>query len=78
MIRNIVWREGLFIKPQHFQQNSFYMMSELMQRTRSSAANMWGLFELEIDKSNLSLGKVLIRHVSGLMPEGTLLDINGQ
>lgn len=75
MIRNIVWREGLFMKPQHFQQNSFYMMAELMQRTRSSAANMWGIFDLEIDKGSLSLGKVLIRHISGLMPDGTLFDI---
>jgi len=76
MIRDIVWREGLFIRPQHFQQNSFYMMSELMQRTRNLGANMWGIFDMEIDKSNLSLGKILIRHISGLMPDGTLFDIS--
>jgi len=75
MIRNIIWKEGLFIRPQHFQQNNFYMLSELMQRTRSSGANVWGMFDIEIDKSNLSLGKVLIRHISGLMPDGTLFDI---
>ena len=75
MIRNIVWKEGLFIKPQHFQQNSFYMMSELMQRTRSSAANMWGIFDFEIEKSNLRLGKILIQNISGFMPDGTLFDI---
>ena len=76
MNRNIVWREGLFIKPQHFQQNNFYIMSELMQRTQRSAANMWGVFDLEIDQGNLRLGKVLIRHISGLMPDGTLFDIS--
>jgi len=76
MKRNIVWREGLFIRPQHFQQNNFYLMSELMDRTRNSAANMWGLFDIEIDKSNLSLGKVLIRHISGIMPDGTLFNIS--
>ena len=75
MNRNIVWKEGLFIKTQHFQQHSFYIMSELMHRTRNSSANMWGLFDLEIDKSNLRLGKLLIRHTSGLMPDGTLFDI---
>jgi len=75
MIRNIVWREGLFMRPQHLQQNSFYMLSELMKRTQKSSANMWGIFDMEIDQSNLSLGKILIRHISGLMPDGTLFDI---
>lgn len=51
-------------------------MSELMDRTRNSAANMWGLFDIEIDKSNLSLGKVLIRHISGIMPDGTFFNVS--
>jgi len=76
MIRNIIWKEGLFIRPQHFQQNSFYMLWEHMQRTKSSGANVWGMFDMEIDKSSLSLGKLLIRHVSGIMPDGTLFDIS--
>ena len=76
MIRDIVWREGLFIRPQHFQQNSFYLKAELMHRTKNSGANMWGLFNLEIDRGNLSLGKVLIKEISGIMPDGTLFDIN--
>lgn len=76
MIRNIIWKEGLFIRPQHFQQNNFYMLWEDMQRTKNSGANIWGMFDIEIDKSSLSLGKLLIRHISGIMPDGTLFDIN--
>jgi len=76
MLRNIVWKEGLFIRPQHFQQNNFYLMSELRKRTQLSGANRWGLFELEIDSGSLNIGKVIIKQVSGIMPDGTLFEIN--
>jgi len=75
MIRNIVWREGLFMRPQHFQQSSFYMKSELMMRTRLLGANQWGFFDFKIDSSSLAIGKVLIQHISGVMPDGTIFDI---
>ncbi|SFV51321.1 Uncharacterized protein ImpJ/VasE [hydrothermal vent metagenome] len=76
MVRNVVWKEGLFIRPQHFQQNNFYMMSELMKRTRAMGSNQWGIFDMEIDQSSLSLSKILIKYIWGVMPDGTLFDIS--
>jgi len=75
MIRNVVWKEGLFIRPQHFQQNNFYMMSEFRERTENSASNIWGLFDFEINQGNLRLGKVIVQYITGIMPDGTLFNI---
>jgi len=75
MFNNIVWKEGLFIRPQHFQQNNFYFMEELRRRTTLLGANRWGLFNIEVDNGSLSIGKVIIKHISGIMPDGTLFDI---
>jgi len=76
MVRNVVWKEGLFIRPQHFQQNNFYIMSEITKRTRAMGSNQWGVFDIEIDQSSLSLGKILIKYIWGVMPDGTLFDIS--
>ncbi len=41
MQNKVVWREGLFIRPQHFQQNDRYINYELMTRTMNSRPNNW-------------------------------------
>ena len=71
MPKNIAWREGLFIRPQHFQQNNYAFATELMQRTLTSGSNKWGLFSLEIDDQLLSMGKISIVSTSGILPDGT-------
>jgi len=74
MPKNIAWREGLFIRPQHFQQNNYSTNLEMMQRTMMSGSNRWGLFNLDIDDQLLSMGKLSIVSASGLLPDGTLFD----
>lgn len=71
MPKNIAWREGLFIRPQHFQQNNYAFATELMQRTIESGSNKWGLFDLKIDDQLLSMGKISIISASGILPDGT-------
>lgn len=74
MPKSIAWREGLFIRPQHFQQNNYSTNLEMMQRTMMSGSNRWGLFNLDIDDQLLSMGKLSIVSASGLLPDGTLFD----
>ena len=74
MPKNITWREGLFIRPQHFQQSSYVINVEMMQRTIMSRSNAWGLFNLEIDDQLLAMGKLSIISASGILPDGTLFD----
>lgn len=72
----VVWKEGLFLRPQHFQQNDRYYAYEMMTRTKELGSNMWGLFHLEIDQSYLRSGKIVVNSASGVMPDGTLFTIN--
>ena len=74
MPKNIAWREGLFIRPQHFQQDNYTTNQEMMQRTIMSGSNKWGLFDLDIDDQLLSMGKLSIVSASGILPDGTLFD----
>ncbi len=74
----VVWKEGLFLRPQHFQQNDRYIAYELMSRTKELGSNMWGLFNLNIDTNYLRSSKVVVNNVSGVMPDGTFFDINSK
>ncbi|RYA22266.1 type VI secretion system baseplate subunit TssK [Malaciobacter marinus] len=78
MENKIVWKEGLFIRPQHFQQNDRHYSHELRTRTIESRANNWGFFNLDIDKTLLNTGKLLIKSASGILPDGTLFELSSQ
>ncbi|WP_428739503.1 type VI secretion system baseplate subunit TssK [Sulfurimonas sp.] len=78
MERRVIWKEGLFIRPQHFQQNDRYYAYELMSRTVNSGSNQWGFFELDIDKRLLGIGKVVLNSAQGIMPDGTLFYISNK
>ena len=74
----VVWKEGLFIRPQHFQQNDRHFTQELQNRTRQTGVNNWGFFGIDIDKNYLQSGKVVLNHASGIMPDGTLFGIDSK
>ncbi len=74
MPKNVAWREGLFIRPQHFQQNSYAVTTEMMRRASTAQANRWGLFDLKIDDQLLAQGKISLISASGILPDGTLFD----
>jgi hypothetical protein len=75
MQNKVIWSEGLFIRPQHFQQNDRYYTNELRTSTYQARPNNWGFFNLKIDEHLLSTGKIILESASGIMPDGTLFDI---
>jgi len=78
MVDRVVWREGLFIRPQHFQQSDRYVSHALMTRTKELQSNAWGFFDLQLDMNQLGSGKVTIKSASGVLPDGELFQITGQ
>jgi type VI secretion system protein ImpJ len=74
----VVWREGLFMRPQHFQQSDRYFTHELMTRTKELGANAWGFFDMDIDKHHLGSGKIVLNYAAGVMPDGTLFQITSK
>jgi len=67
----VVWSEGLFLRPQHFQQQERYLEACLQGRAGALRADSWGLTELEIERDLLAVGKLALRRARGVFPDGT-------
>ncbi|MFW5444502.1 MAG: type VI secretion system baseplate subunit TssK [Methylococcaceae bacterium] len=71
----VVWNEGLFIKPQHFQQESRHFDYLLNQNMTLVSEYLFGFSNLEINREFLNFGKIGLLRASGRMADGTLFDI---
>lgn len=69
----VVWNEGLFVKPQHFQQTTRYLEHRI--DARSGSRYGYGFSELELNQEFLAFGKIAIIRARGVMPDGTPFDI---
>jgi len=69
--KKVVWSEGMFLKPQHFQQQERYF--EFFSHTRNLPVEgfFWGFRELTIDPQALTLGKISVTSAHGVFPDGT-------
>ncbi len=67
----VLWSEGLFLRPQHFQQQERYLEALIDQRAKAIAPYGWGFDALEIDASALSIGRLQLVTASGVLPDGT-------
>jgi len=67
----VIWSEGLFLRPQHFQQQERYLEAYIEGRAAALQSYSWGLTELEIERDLLSIGKLGLRRARGVFPDGT-------
>lgn len=67
----VVWSEGLFLRPQHFQQQERYLEAYVEGRAAALRQYSWGLTELEIERDLLAIGKLGLRRARGVFPDGT-------
>ncbi len=73
----IIWREGLFIKPQHFQQQQRHTDYALHARLSALSDYFYGLQSLAINEEYLNFGRIALVNASGVMPDGTVFNIPG-
>lgn len=73
----VLWKEGLFVKPQHFQQMAHSAETLVQQRISSLNDAFYGFSELELNHEYLGFGKIAIVRARGIMPDGTAFDIPG-
>ncbi len=73
----VVWSEGMFLRPQHFQQHDRYLETLIDGRIRPLLAGGWGFSELQIDEALLAQGKFAILSAKGVLPDGTPFNIPG-
>ncbi len=71
----IIWSEGMFLRPQHFQQNDRYFESLIENRCSPLRPYSWGIDELVINQEALSLGKIEIAKCRVILPDGTTIDV---
>ena len=71
------WREGLFLKPQHFQQQDIYIESREHLRLQAFEVNAWGLQHLAIDEDALNTFTFAPERIRAVFPDGTLVDVPG-
>jgi len=73
--KKVAWLEGMFIRPQHFQQQDRYIESMVSSLNAQLSSYGWGVSELEIDESALRLGNIVIRRCRGILPDGTPINV---
>src|ERR1700730_18613744 len=67
----VIWSEGLFLQPQHFQQQERYFERYVEARCQALVPHSWGFTQIEFERDLLSIGKVAVRQVAGVFPDGT-------
>ena len=77
MSRNnkVVWSEGMFLRPHHFQQHVRYLENYIEGRCADTRSYTWGFKELQLDQQLLGLGKIAISAARGVFPDGTPFNI---
>ncbi|MGV3346083.1 type VI secretion system baseplate subunit TssK [Enterobacteriaceae bacterium LUAb1] len=73
----VVWSEGLFLRPQLFQQQERYFEYYAHKRAAVITPFFWGFAQYEIESEALSYGKLVLRSARGVLPDGTPFDLPG-
>lgn len=71
----VVWSEGMFLRPQHFQQNNRYLERYIEGRSMALEPYFYGFTELNIDQDPLHMGKLSVTSARGIFPDGTPFNI---
>jgi type VI secretion system protein ImpJ len=71
----VVWSEGMFLRPQHFQQDARAIEALVESRTAPLRCFSWGFTELRLDNDLLKMGKLAVQKARGVFPDGTPFSI---
>jgi len=67
----VAWREGMFLRPQHFQAQDRHFEAHVSARHDWALPYSWGFSELQLDPALAEVGKIAIRRAKGILPDGT-------
>lgn len=73
-----LWTEGMFVKPQHFQQHDRWMEHLVEARVAGMRPYAWGLRALLLDEQLLKLGQIGLARCDAILPDGGVIEIPGQ
>ena len=73
----VVWSEGMFLRPQHFQQSQRHQEFGAQQQLLAAQGLYWGFAQLQLDAPALALGQLALASGAGLFPDGTPFSFPG-
>jgi type VI secretion system protein ImpJ len=68
----VLWGEGLFLRPQHFQQQDAYHEWRLAQAVRGLHPYAWGVRSVKVDTDALQAGRLRLTELQMVLPDGEL------
>ena len=73
----VVWSEGMFLRPQQFQQHVRYIENFVQGHCQGLGNYAWGFKEISLDHQLLTQGKLSIISCRGVFPDGTPFHVPG-
>ncbi len=67
----VLWTEGMFLRPHHFQQLERHLQAWIDDRLTPLTRYPWGLVDFELNEPLLLQGKVGLRRCRGVFADGT-------
>lgn len=74
----VMWTEGMFLQPQHFQQQDRFVARSLEALASATLLHPNGFVRLAIDEAALLQGKFVLQNAVGLLPDGTPFSVPGE
>jgi type VI secretion system protein ImpJ len=73
----VMWTEGMFLQPQHFQQQDRFSARQLEGRFTVTLPWAWGFATLQVDEAALLQGRIAITGARGVLPDGLAFSVPG-
>jgi type VI secretion system protein ImpJ len=74
-LSRVVWSEGMYLGPQHFQVQSRYFEDSMAFLATSLWREPWGLLHAELDPKAIRNGTAALLHAAGIFPDGLAFDL---
>jgi type VI secretion system protein ImpJ len=74
-LSRVVWSEGMYLSPHHFQTQSRYFEDSMAFLAASLWREPWGLLHAELDQKAMRNGTAVLLHASGIFPDGLAFEI---
>ena len=67
-----LWLEGMFLRPQHFQQHDRWIEASIEERIKALAGYRWGVRHIRIDADAMAIGQLRVTAAQLTFPDGTV------
>jgi len=77
-LNRVAWTEGMFLRPQHLQQNDLYLDSQLNYHLQTLDPYHWGVRELAFNEEAVAGRSIEITALEAVFPSGVIVRYPGQ